>query len=164
MLPFPAHFEKDILYAIIALRENKPVARGLSDYFSAFEGVLDTAKRFTLITPSANTLRLFYNKAALPSLNMPRDEFKEMCKTIKERLLLISNLIIKLEEEKLIIPECKTPRYTNPTHEQTLAWRTYNEFFPDESSPILYVKSFNFIPSKELYLPRFVPGSCRKLA
>ncbi|MDR0551286.1 MAG: hypothetical protein LBG72_04625 [Spirochaetaceae bacterium] len=144
-------FEQDILYAIIALHENKPVSRNALEYFAAFDGTLDKSKRFTLITPSSNTLRLFYNKAALPAYGFSREQFNKICISIKERLLLISNLIIKLEEEKLILPEYKPPQYTQPTQEQSLPWRVYNEFFPNEAPPILYTKSLNPIPTKELY-------------
>ncbi|MDR0539823.1 MAG: hypothetical protein LBG74_04890 [Spirochaetaceae bacterium] len=144
-------FEQDILYAIIALHENKPVSRSIRDWFAAFDGTLDKYKRFVLVTPSANSVRLFYNKAALHQRDMPREQFKSMCAGIKERLLQISNLIIKLAEETLIIPEYKSPHYIQPTHEQSLPWRVYNEFFPNEAPPILYVKSLNPIPTKELY-------------
>jgi hypothetical protein len=151
MLPALSLFELDILYALIAMHENKPISRSVQDWFAAFEGTLDKYKRFVLITPSANSVRLFYNKAALHQRDMPRERFKSMCKAIKERLLVISNLIIKLEEEKLVIPEYKIPHYIQPTHEQSLPWRVYNEFFPSEAPPILYVKSLNPIPTKELY-------------
>ncbi|MDR0551628.1 MAG: hypothetical protein LBG72_06385 [Spirochaetaceae bacterium] len=152
----PAHlssFELNVLYAIAGVREASPKREitGLHDYFSAFDGTLDKSKRFTLISPSANSLRLFYNKAALPPYGFPREQFKALCDKIKNRLLQISKFIIELEKQKLIIPEYKIQQYINPSQKEALPWRVYNEFFPDEAPPILYVKSLKPIPSKELY-------------
>ncbi|MDR0538897.1 MAG: hypothetical protein LBG74_00110 [Spirochaetaceae bacterium] len=152
MFPCLSSFEYDILYAVTALHKGAPVSSRLRDYFAAFDGALDKTKRFTLITPSSNTLRLFYNKAALPSHGFPREEFNKICVSIKKCLLQIANFIIKLEEEKLIIPEYKPPQFIKPSQEQALPWRVYNEFFPDEAPPILYIKSLKPIPTKELYV------------
>jgi hypothetical protein len=143
-------WERDVIAALIARQRGEHGRMVIREFLNAFDGQLDAARRWTLHFPSSNSVRLLFNKGALPYPNLEHNKFIALCESYKRRLVTIANLYIMLDQEKLIIPEYRRHIYFRPCREEMLPWRTYTQFYTHEITSICYAKSFIPIPALEL--------------
>jgi hypothetical protein len=143
-------FQQSVIDSLIALHGGRRPAADLRDYFTAFDGRFDGGRPFTLNTPAANKLILYYDNARLPCSNFSRERFKEMCEKIKRRFDDIAQFILFLINAGCIEPDFKPPDYGAIPDRFVAKWRKYQEFTVEEAQDIILVKSINAIPTEKL--------------
>jgi hypothetical protein len=144
-------FQRAIIGHIIAGSSGGKPPEYLREYFQAFEGVFSADRTFTLHTPVKNKIYLYYNAADFKVLYMERRAFTGICENIKKRLVDIALFITFLIDKGCVVPDYKQPSCFELPKDSQKHWRRYQEFYPSESEPILFVKSITPIPSSKLY-------------
>jgi hypothetical protein len=136
---------------IIALNEDEMPPPELAGYMCAFDLGFEPAKRFTLHTPAANEIMLYYNMKDNNYRWLDKPAFSEMCRKTADTLVGIADCILFLSENNYINAEYKEIRRAELSEEEKKYWRRYQDFTPPEIASLLFAVSIKPIPRLKLY-------------
>jgi hypothetical protein len=141
----------NIVSYLIARYEGKNPPEALRDYMRAFEGGFSPDMKFTLHTPVVNKLVMYVHEENCGEKGTPKSEFAKRCKVITRTLVEIADFIMVLQEQEYINVEYKGNVIKMPPEGFQKYWRRYERFYPNESEPIIFVKSISIAPTRKLY-------------
>jgi hypothetical protein len=147
----PTPLKLDVINHLIAQYEGKTPPESLRDYMRAFAGGFAPDMKFTLHQPAVNKLFLYVYEENCNIKGIPRSEFNKRCKSIIKPLVEIAKFIEYLYEKEYITMEYKGNRMKMLPEGVHKYWRRYEGFYPDESEPIIFVRSIAITPARKLY-------------
>jgi hypothetical protein len=146
------HLQHDVIACILASNEERePLVNSAAPYMRAFEGGFFPTMPFTLHTPVVNKLIMYVHQKNCYGKGVSKLEFTKRCRVITRTLVEITNFIILLQEQEYINAEYKRSATKMPPDGFQKYWRRYEQFYPNESDPIIFVKSISITPARKLY-------------
>lgn len=120
-------------------------------YMRAFQGGFNSDMRFTLHTPVVNKLIMYVHQKNCYGKGISKPEFTKRCRVITRTLVEITDFIILLREQGYINAEYRRNVIKTPPDGFQKCWRRFEQFYPNESEPIIFVKSISITPTRKLY-------------